>query len=94
MWLIYYKDFQPDNELDLNTVQEYYEAAQKVSRTFIPAYLPCDVEAYIMRATSTERTQTTTTELARLDTVRPQEQAANFFSLGVHMKIFTSIQQV
>lgn len=59
-WL---QDCQTDDALGQATAEEYWQAAQKADRPFIPIYLSCDTGVNIKRATSTERTQGTTTKL-------------------------------
>lgn len=82
MWLIYYKDFLLDNQTGRNTAQEYCEAAQKAGRSFIPVYLSCDVEANIMRATNTGRTQGTTTKLTCPNAIRAPRERHKLFQFG------------
>ncbi|KAL7944738.1 hypothetical protein V8C42DRAFT_325731 [Trichoderma barbatum] len=60
---IVFTDCQTDDELGQATAQEYFQAAQKAGRPFIPIIISCDVEVNIKRATSSERTQGTTTKL-------------------------------
>ncbi|RFU75587.1 hypothetical protein TARUN_6647 [Trichoderma arundinaceum] len=67
---VIFTDFQTDNELGQATAQEYWQAAQKAGRPFVPIYLSCDVEANIERATSSERTQGTTTKLTDASIIR------------------------
>ncbi|KAL7922728.1 hypothetical protein ACQKWADRAFT_326659 [Trichoderma austrokoningii] len=80
--VVIFTDFQSDNELGASTAQEYLDAAQKAGRRFIPVYLSCDVEANIMRATSAERTQGTTTKLTCPDTIRDLRTKCKLFQFG------------
>ncbi|KAM0511046.1 hypothetical protein ACHAPE_010250 [Trichoderma viride] len=79
---IIFTDFQSDNELGTKTAQEYCDAALKAGRPFIPVYLSCEIEANIMRATSAERAQGTTSKLTCPDTVRELRTKCKLFKFG------------
>ncbi|EHK45326.1 uncharacterized protein TrAtP1_003604 [Trichoderma atroviride] len=79
---VIFTDFQSDNELGTDTAQEYRDAAQKAGRPFIPVYLSCEIEANIMRATSAERAQGTTTKLTCPDTIKDLRTKCKLFQFG------------
>ncbi|PTB36887.1 hypothetical protein M441DRAFT_72952 [Trichoderma asperellum CBS 433.97] len=62
---------------------------------FIPVYLSCDVDDYIIRATSTERTKKKKKKkkLARPDSIRAFRTRCKLFQFGDPLKRFTSMQQ-